>query len=127
MCCTGQPTEYQNITPQWMQDFQKQIIQNYIMPNLGQTATPYEGPLTYPVPQPAYNAMDLMNRMMGYGGYTPADPLTYSSWNISGPTPTDTGTTDTGRKSKPRDGGDGIYKPGPWDDPYAPYYRRIKK
>jgi len=80
----GQEIPWKNMAPDWQTDLQRHLGE-YYGGKIGHMATPYEGPLGYghrnekgklvAPDENMFEASQLMNRLMGGGGYTA--PKTY--------------------------------------------------
>ena len=77
MCCNNPESSYTDVRPQETIDLQK-VLSNYLKSNVGRPAQSYpQGTaLSAGIPAPATNAMDIINRLMGYGGFTSPSPIT---------------------------------------------------
>lgn len=78
MCCEGQQVPWEDVLPKELQDLRKSVASG-IQGQLGKPASqlPEGLPISTQVPQPALNAMQMINQMMGFGDFQNKPPISY--------------------------------------------------
>lgn len=147
MCFENQEIGWKSLMPPWQQDMQ-QWITDYIAKQGMRPATQYPGPMYAQPPEQAYNALDMINRMAGYGHARPQQQQYGRMADYPGVQKRIQSQWDIARKHRPdwkdykdkedwedrkdedeerkRREGNGAGE-APFYDPYAPMYRTWQK
>ena len=104
MCCTGQEIQYKDIMPPELQNLRRQltgITSNKVEGGITATPLPKGMPLSAPVNPASMAALNIMMGMMGQGGYTQPQFITYGYGQPNQPFYRDTPPDTEGGKLPP--------------------------